>query len=170
MPKQGRRTVTDLYAQNPDPPAGNHANSEGGHAAAPPIARRLGRLVEVLPDGSAVLLGVDTIRSWLDETAAPAVVDTAPSTTALPANWKVWLWTVPDETRIGSAELLEAISKSPSWLYKQTSAAPADRTIPFRKLGNDLVFVVAEIREWIGMTEIVEVPLDLVRLRLGYRD
>ena len=87
-----------------------------------------------------------------------------------PQSWKVWLWTVPDEIRIGPKQLLEAVDKSPSWLYEQTSAAPGERTIPFRKRGSDLVFVVGEIRAWTRMTEIVEVPLELVRLRLGYRD
>ena len=132
-----------------------------------PLVERLQTITDGMPAGSSVTLPVDTLRAWLADAPGAARPDPSP---LHPGTWKVWLWTVPDQTRLNRPQLLEAIDKSASWLYKQTSASPAERTLPFRKHGGDLVFVVAEIRAWLQMTEIVEVPLELSRLRLGYTD
>lgn len=80
------------------------------------------------------------------------------------AGWRELIWTVHPETRIGKDELCEALQKSPSWLYKRTSAG----TIPHRKFGpdGDLVFVVGEIRDWIRLNEVVMTPPSQTRPHL----
>ena len=71
------------------------------------------------------------------------------SATALPRDsWRERLWTAPPECRIGRVELLEAVGRPKSWLYRHTKAKANDR-IPHRKLDGELVFVVGEIREWV---------------------
>lgn len=76
-----------------------------------------------------------------------------------PPSWRERLWTAPAETRIGRAELLEAIGKTDSWLYRHTAEKrkPGTPRIPHRKLDGELVFIVGEIRAWVREhEEIVE--------------
>lgn len=115
-------------------------------------AARLAGIVATLPDEVSVSIPVSTLRAWLEEG------DTAPQThaEAAPASWRVLLWSVPAETRIGVRELCEALDRSPDWLYRHTSPK-ADERIPHRKLGGELEFVVGEVREWIRHTEDVVV-------------
>jgi predicted DNA-binding transcriptional regulator AlpA len=72
--------------------------------------------------------------------------------------WRERLWIVPAETRIGVAELTEALGRPRSWVYRHTSG----KTIPHRKLDGELVFVAGEIRAWIRDREEVEAggPMD----------
>lgn len=62
--------------------------------------------------------------------------------------WRALLWTIDPETRIGRDELLEAVGRPVSWLYRHTGEAAKDR-IPHRKLDGQLVFVVGEVRTWL---------------------
>ena len=64
------------------------------------------------------------------------------------ASWRVLLWTVDPETRIGRNEILEAVGRPVSWLYRHTGEAATHR-IPHRKLHGQLVFVVGEVRRWL---------------------
>lgn len=74
-----------------------------------------------------------------------------------PATWRVLLWTVDAECRIGRDELLEAVGRAPSWLYRHTGPSADDR-IPHRKLEGQLVFVVGEVRRWLrDHEELIEV-------------
>ena len=75
--------------------------------------------------------------------------------------WRVLLWTVAAETRIGRDELLEAVSRPASWLYRHTGAKSKDR-IPHRRLDGHLVFVVGEVRRWLREREeiVAARPLD----------
>ena len=63
--------------------------------------------------------------------------------------WKERLWTAPPETRIGREELLEALGRPESWLYRHTSSKGECARIPHRKLDGELVFVVGEVRQWL---------------------
>ena len=63
-------------------------------------------------------------------------------------SWRVLLWTVDSETRIGRDEILEAVGRPVSWLYRHTGEAATHR-IPHRKLHGQLVFVVGEVRRWL---------------------
>lgn len=82
-----------------------------------------------------------------------------------PATWRVLLWTVDPETRIGRDELLEAVGRPVSWLYRHTGPKAADR-IPHRRLDGQLVFVVGEVRRWLREREeiIAAGPLDRPQL------
>lgn len=69
---------------------------------------------------------------------------------------RVFLWSVGPETRIGRGELLEAIGRSASWLHRHTGPTAPDR-IPHRRFDGQLVFVVGEVRRWLGEREMIEV-------------
>lgn len=86
--------------------------------------------------------------------------------------WRERLWTVPPETRIGRTELLEALGRPRSWLYRCTSAGSRHPRIPHRKLDGELVFVVGEVRAWLLQREEVvqpgrSGPLVVTRSRAG---
>ena len=63
--------------------------------------------------------------------------------------WRERLWTAPAESRIGRDELLEAVGRPASWLYRHTSQKGDCARIPHRKMDNELVFVVGEVRQWL---------------------
>lgn len=111
------------------------------------------------PEGTTVPAAV--MRELLDRLAdkvepePPALTVVEPA----PPSWREKLWTAPAETRIGKAELLEAVGKTESWLYRHTAEKrkPGTPRIPHRKLDGELVFVVGEIRAWLRQhEEIVE--------------
>ena len=107
------------------------------------------------------MLSVESLRELfgdLEPDREPEPVATTP----LP--WRVLLWTVDPETRIGRDELLEAVGRPPSWLYRHTAEEATDR-IPHRKLDGQLVFVVGEVRRWLReREEIIEAgPIDRAR-------
>jgi hypothetical protein len=85
-------------------------------------------------------------------------------------SWRVLLWTVDPETRIGKDELLEAVGRPVSWLYRRTAPKSVER-IPHRRLDGQLVFVVGEVRRWLRDHEdiVVAGPLDRPRLHVGGR-
>ncbi|MCZ6918297.1 MAG: hypothetical protein O7I93_16095 [Gemmatimonadetes bacterium] len=72
--------------------------------------------------------------------------------------WRERLWVVPPETRIGRDELLEAVSRQPSWLYRHTGSKAKCSRIPCRKLDGELVFLVGEVRTWLLAHEEMVVP------------
>lgn len=116
------------------------------------------------------MIPVETMRTLMtaalaaeatDTQARDGKVDSATSTEpAVP--WRILLWTAPGETRIGRRELLEAVGRPASWLYRHTGPA-AEHRIPHRKLDGELVFVVGEIRAWLReREEIIEAgPMDV---------
>ena len=67
--------------------------------------------------------------------------------------WRERLWTVPADTRIATAELCEALGRPRSWVYRHTSPRSGCTLLPHRKLDGQLIFVVAEIRAWLGENE-----------------
>ncbi|MBM4182905.1 MAG: hypothetical protein FJ207_01620 [Gemmatimonadetes bacterium] len=70
-------------------------------------------------------------------------------------SWRVLLWTVDPETRIGRDEFLEATGKPKGWLYRHTGEKSTER-IPHRRLDGQLVFVVGEVRRWLREREVIE--------------
>jgi hypothetical protein len=69
-------------------------------------------------------------------------------------SWRLLLWTAPAECRIGKAELLEAVGRPASWLYRCSGRAAKDR-IPHRRLDGQLTFVVGEVRRWLREREVI---------------
>lgn len=90
----------------------------------------------------SMLAAIGEVESAETDGHAPARVEPVPLT------WREKLWLVPAETRIGTAELCEALGRSKHWLYRHTGPAAKER-IPHRKLDGELVFVIGEVRTWI---------------------
>ena len=68
--------------------------------------------------------------------------------------WRERLWIVPSETRLGVAEVAEALGRPRSFVYARTGTQ-ADDPIPHRKLDAGLVFTAGEVRAWIRGRESV---------------
>ena len=109
---------------------------------------------------SGTLLAVESLRDALGCLEHEPTVEPEAGQPEHPS-WRVLLWAVDTETRIGRDELLEAVGRSRGWLYKRTGPKAVDR-IPHRRLDGELVFVVGEVRRWLrDREEIVTVgPLD----------
>ena len=75
-----------------------------------------------------------------------------------PLSWREQLWLAPPETRLGVAELLEALGRTRSWLYRHTGPRSPGPRIPHHKLEGELVFLVGEVRQWLLETETIVVP------------
>src|SRR5687768_16564618 len=103
----------------------------------------------VVPVASLAELIAGDDESSVPTAHAVSVVDTM--------TWRERLWLVPAETRIGKVELLEALGRTESWLYRHTSEKSCKENgyarIPHRKLDNELVFCVGELRHWIRSNE-----------------
>ena len=80
----------------------------------------------------------------------------APVVTVEPTNagwtWRERLWEVPAETRLGVAELSEALGRPRSYIYARTGPK-TDAPIPHRKLDGTLLFTAGEVRAWIRERE-----------------
>ena len=118
----------------------------------------LGRWVVTAPPGTMVSTeAVAEMLDVLDAEPAPEVAKDA----AAPLPWTVLLWQADPETRIGRAELLEAVGRSRAWLYRHTGEKAKHR-IPHRKLDGELIFLVGEVRRWLRDREeiVVAGPMD----------
>lgn len=119
-----------------------------------------------LPKGTLVPVEavLDALETPQNDAPLPVATTISPSS----PTWRVLLWTVPAETRIGRTELLEAVGRPRSWIYRHT-AAKAEHRIPHRKLDGELVFVVGEVRAWLkAQEEIVQAgPLEPPRLQVA---
>ena len=120
--------------------------------------------LSVLADASAVLPASEVL-SRLPESEERETTQTEPS--PLELTWRERLWLVPSETRLGVAELCEALDRSQSWAYRRTGPK-ADEPLPHRLLDGQLVFVAGEIRHWIREHEesVFELPMDRERRQL----
>ena len=120
------------------------------------------------PPGSTI--NVESLLDMMDDFEMDAAPELVRAAAAPPPPWRLLLWTADPETRIGRAELLEAVGRSTSWLYRHTGAGkkepirPEDR-IPHRKLEGELVFVVGEARQWLREREeiVTAGPMDRPR-------
>lgn len=77
------------------------------------------------------------------EIGAPVPVATAE------LSWRERLWSAPEETRLGVAELSEALGRPESWVYRHCSSKSGLELLPHRKMDGANVFLVGEIRAWI---------------------
>ena len=117
-------------------------------------------------------MGTFDLASWLRQappgTMVPAAeiaqlltdAETAeeqPENAAL-VTWRERLWTCPPNTRLGTAEILEALGRSESWLYRHTGPKAKYARIPCRRLDGELVFVAGEVRVWLTEQEEVLEP------------
>ena len=119
------------------------------------------------------------LRSWLAKAPPGTLVPADTLAQALPANpsadavgqealsWRERLWLVPPDTRLGVAELLEALGRTRSWLYRHTGPNSPCSRIPHRKLDGELLFLAGEVRHWLAETEQIMVrgrskPAELV--------
>ena len=118
----------------------------------------LRRWVATAPNGTMV--STETLAEMLDALDVEPAPDPT-RVTSSPLPWTVLLWSADPETRIGRAALLEALSRSESWLYRHTGPKAKHR-IPHRKLDGELVFLVGEVRRWLLDREEIEVagPMD----------
>ena len=120
----------------------------------------LRRWVATSPPGTMV--STEALAEMLDVLDAEPAPEMAKDTSS-PLPWTLLLWQADPETRIGRDELLEAIGRSESWLYRHTGPKAKHR-IPHRKLDGELIFLVGEVRRWLRDREeiIVAGPIDAV--------
>jgi len=114
--------------------------------------------LRAFPAGTYVL--ASEIAARLDA-APPRAAAHAPQ--SAPPTWREKLWTVAPETRLGVAELSEAIGRSADYVYRHTAPGGIGARLPHSKLDGALVFTVAAIRDWLRQTEI---PVSGPQLRL----
>ena len=111
----------------------------------------LAKQLEAMPPGTLVP------RDWLVEqlrdagVAAPPV-EHAPDP-ATPASWREKLWTCASETRLGVAELAEALGRPTSWVYRHTSEKSGYDRVPHRRQEGALIFLAGEVRAWLQQHE-----------------
>lgn len=84
---------------------------------------------------------------------ATPTAEVTPDIQPQPTSWRERLWTVPPETRLGVAELSQAIGRPRSWIYRHTSRASGLPLLPHAKLDGELVFTASEIRAWLAQHE-----------------
>ena len=66
--------------------------------------------------------------------------------------WAERLWTVLPDTRLGMAELCEALRRPRSFVYRATSRSKSD-PLPGKKLGGEWSFRAGDVRAWIERQE-----------------
>jgi hypothetical protein len=125
------------------------------------IAERLRAIVGSLPEGAAVTLPCDALRTWLE--AEPTVTPPTPIVTeGDAASWRERLWTCPAETRLGVRELAEALDRSADWVYRavdpKRSADRARDPLPCSRLDGVLVFTAGAIRRWVEASAVTVNP------------
>lgn len=135
-----------------------------------PAFRSLGDLLRWLKRAPAsTSFRADALATLLESLpAAGPEVELRAESPSLAWTWRERVWTVPAETRLGTAELAEALGRPKSWIYERTSRPKTveDRhnretegpPLPFRKLDGTLVFVAGEVREWIREREDIMQP------------
>ena len=113
------------------------------------IRLRLQQLADALPEDGSVVLTRARLVEWLADEPAAAPLQQVSSAPEVEPTWRERLWTVPAETRIGVAELCEALGRTRSWCYRHTSEKAGYVPLPHRKMDGELVFLVGEIRAFI---------------------
>lgn len=116
---------------------------------------RLRLMLEHTPPGS--MIPVDWVRSIVEEEAGPAQTVPDPEPATASEDWRGRLWTCHPDTRLGVAELCEALGKGKSWVYRHTSEKSVEANgynpLPCRRLDGELIFVASELRQWIQANE-----------------
>lgn len=105
------------------------------------------RLLSQLPATAQVPVG--WVREQLQDAGAEVSDGGAPDPAGAAATWREKLWTVPDETRLGTLELAEALGRPESWVHRHCSKASGYELLPHAKLDGARVFKAGEIRAWL---------------------
>lgn len=116
----------------------------------------LAEWLATMPQGT--LLPVDALRELIPQVPVITAETTPQQDQTLRAQipWRENFWRLPHETRIGCAELAEALGRSRSWVYKRTQQQSATVPLPYHKIENGaLEFVVGEIRGWLARVDVV---------------
>lgn len=107
---------------------------------------------ERAPDGTRLdARALAAILAGLGPESAPGA-SSVPLPAPEPWTWRERLWTVPAETRLGVAEVAEALSRPKSWVYAHTGPKAED-PLPHRKLEGALTFTAGEVRAWLRAAE-----------------
>ena len=109
----------------------------------------LRRWAREAPGGTLIPAGM--LAELLDELEEPGPAPSADVFTS-PVSWRERLWTVPAETRLGVAEVAEALGRPKSYVYARTGPSAED-PIPHRKLEGAVVVTAGELRAWIRSHE-----------------
>lgn len=125
------------------------AERRSGDAQEDAVAAARARLAEAREALAAAERALGRVESR-GERKAPEPFPDPPETAAW--TWRAKLWACPAETRIGVAELVEALDCSESWIYARTKA-DAEDPIPHRKIGGSLRFLAGEVRHWLRERE-----------------
>lgn len=109
--------------------------------------------LELCPAGTTLAAhDVLAIVATLPQAAAPSPA-IAPEPVSNGQTWRERLWTCAPETRLGVAELCEALGRPRSFVYRHTSAKTGLSLLPHRKIDGELAFVAGELRVWIRDNE-----------------
>ena len=101
------------------------------------------------------MVPVSWVRDLLEEVQAEPAVELERDRTS-ELSWSQKLWTVPSETRLGVADVAEALARPKSFVYARTQAS-TEHPIPHRKLDGALNFTAGDVRAWIQEREVVMV-------------
>lgn len=115
-------------------------------------------LVNLPPEGTVTVEWVlDRLEQEGGEVAPPG--EETPESTETegeepsPWSWRERIWTVPEETRLETHEVLEALGKGRTWLHARMKEEEEEVRFPHRKLDGSLWFVAGEVRDWIRRRE-----------------
>jgi len=108
-------------------------------------------VLDGLPD--AALVPIPWVRGLLEDSEPEPAEPIEPQEDRGEPSWRVRLWEVPSETRLGVAEVAEALGRPPSYIYARTGPKAEDR-IPHRKMDGTLLFTAGELRAWIRSHEV----------------
>lgn len=128
------------------------------------IRKELQRIVDGLPPGSSVNLPADWLREELE------AEDIEVPTLQVETGGQVWtwakiLWLVPAERRLGTREVLEALGKGRTWLYRQMAENRGRDRLPHRKLDGQVLFTAGEVRAWVRALEVCDTGAGSGRFR-----
>ena len=108
-----------------------------------------------LPPGT--LIPAAELAAMLGAEEDAAVSEPSPPAEPIELTWRERLWLVPAETRMATADVLEALGHSRTWLYKHMAEDRGPHRLPHRKLDGELVFTAGELRAWLRSAEEVVV-------------
>jgi predicted transcriptional regulator len=132
------------------------------------------RWLESAPTGTLLAAEsvAELVRQALESEPAPEPSTECPAPLSPAASWRVELWRVPSDTRLGVHELAEAVGRSRDWVYRQTAKhrrengeqVPNEHPIPHSKRDGALEFKAGQVRAWLREREHEVVPGPVERL------
>jgi hypothetical protein len=118
---------------------------------------------------SPVAAALRAVADLIDEgrdNAGTAVATPRAQLGSAALTWKERLWTVPAETRLSARELVEALGRGIDFVYRHTGPSAPGRRIPHQKIDGALVFIAADVREWLRQSAgAISTPVHLLSRR-----